>query len=147
MEIRTYIPDEQDKIVGFLDKAFRESGKALDLAGRHAFYNNISVYFEAFWGLYDEGVLIGTVGIKELDKQHCELKSLYLSKEYQGKGLGYQLVITAIAYARTAGYQAIYLDTMSSYERAIRLYERSGFRVTERYNDNPMADVFMVYKL
>lgn len=147
MEIRKYVPSEQGKVICFLEKAFMEAGKALDLTGRHVFYNNISDYFEAFWGMYDGEFLVGTVGIKSIEGLGCELKSLYLDNHYQGKNLGYQLIVVAVEYAKEEGYHAMYLDTMSSYEKAIRLYERVGFRQTERYNDNPMADIFMVLKL
>lgn len=40
----------------------------------------------------------------------------------------------------------MYLDTLSSSKRAVRLYERAGFQQTERYNDNYTADTFMVLK-
>ncbi len=39
------------------------------------------------------------------------------------------------------------LDTLSTSEKAIRLYQKSGFVFTERYNDNQVADVFMVMDL
>ncbi|WP_333860533.1 hypothetical protein [Clostridium sp.] len=37
----------------------------------------------------------------------------------------------------------MYLDTLSSSERAIKLYQKNGFVKTVRYNDNMAADVFM----
>ena len=41
----------------------------------------------------------------------------------------------------------MYLDTLSSSKKAIRLYEKTGFVKTERYNDNYMAEIFMILKL
>ena len=45
--------------------------------------------------------------------------------------------------AKRLGYKSIVLDSMSQYKDALRLYERTGFKNTERYNDNLFADVFM----
>ena len=47
---------------------------------------------------------------------------------------------------KTEWIRGIYLDTLSSSKRAVRLYERAGFQQTERYNDNYTADTFMVLK-
>lgn len=35
------------------------------------------------------------------------------------------------------------LDTISTSANAIGLYRRLGFRDIDRYDDNPLADVFM----
>ena len=51
---------------------------------------------------------------------------------------------TAIDEAKRTGYREMYLDTLSTGERAIRLYEKAGFKVTEQYNENDAADIFMV---
>lgn len=42
------------------------------------------------------------------------------------------------------GYREMYLDTLSTSTKVIRLYEEMGFAVTERYNTNEVADLFMV---
>lgn len=49
----------------------------------------------------------------------------------------------------TAGLKRLdeYLDTLSSSKRALALYEKAGFVITERYNENRAADIFMVLKL
>ena len=49
----------------------------------------------------------------------------------------------AISEAKRLGYKSIVLDSMSQYKSALKLYEKTGFKNTERYNDNIYADVFM----
>ena len=49
----------------------------------------------------------------------------------------------AIDEAKTRGFKSMVLDSMSKYKEALRLYEKCGFRNTERFNDNVYADVFM----
>ena len=109
-------------------------------------YNDVSEYFEHFWCLFEGEAMIGTAALKKLDSDKCELKSLYLLEQYHKKGLGRLLLNTAIQEAKQNGYGEMYLDTLSSSKRAVRLYERAGFQQTERYNDNYTADTFMVLK-
>lgn len=146
-EMKKYTDDLRSDIVNFYRMVLSESGRELDLNGRHKVFNNIERYYDKFWCLYDDNMLIGTVGLKNIDKWKCELKALYLYKKYQGLGLGYMLLSKAIKCAKQDGFSEIYLDTLSTSERAIRLYRSVGFEETSRYNDNQLADVFMVMKL
>ena len=91
--------------------------------------------------------MIGTAALKKLDSGRCELKALYLLEKYHKKGLGRRLLTTAIQKAQQDCYEEMYLDTSSSSKKAIRLYEKTGFVKTERYNDNYMAEIFMILKL
>ncbi|NLT09925.1 MAG: GNAT family N-acetyltransferase [Ruminococcus sp.] len=134
-------------VYSFLSQCFPESGRLFELNGKHSFYNDIPGYFEFFLCLFCNEDLIGTVAVKRLNDTDSELKSLYLFKAYQGKGLGYKLLTEAISFAASNGYSRMYLDSMSTSTKAIRLYRRAGFRDTERYNDNQKADVFMVLDL
>ncbi len=145
--VKQYTPELQNDIINFLDKVLPESGRKLDLEGRHSFLTHIPDVYNKFWCLYDGERLIGTVGIKRITEQKCELKTLYLYSSYHGNGLGYQLLSTAVKHAKEAGYAQMYLDTLSTSKRAIHLYESVGFTLTERYNDNFMSEIFMILKL
>ena len=108
----------------FLQKCYPESGRSLELNGRHKIYHNIDEVFEFFWCLFDGKYMIGTVALKKMNDEKCELKSLYLFERYHKKGLGYQLLKTAILKAQQDGYKEMYLDTLSSSTKAISLYEK-----------------------
>lgn len=134
-------------LIDFLEQCLPESGRALDVNGRHSFYKDIESYFKAFWCMFDQGKVIGAVAVKELDDISCELKSLYLLKRYHGRGYGKCLLKTAITYAKESGYERMYLDSLSTSKKAIALYCKAGFVDTERYNQNERSDVFMVLDL
>lgn len=138
-----YDSSYKQRVFGFTDKCFEELGKEFEPDGRHGFYNDIENAFDVFYCVVDNGKVIGTVALKKLDESTAELKSLYLDKDYRGKGLGARLLTEAIETARSLGYGSIVLDSMKQYESARKLYEQFGFKETERYNDNAMADVFM----
>ena len=133
----------KQKVFDFTDKCFEELGKKFEPDGRHDFYNNIGDNFVVFYCLFDQDKLIGTVALKKLDENTVELKAMYLDRSYRGKGLGRRLMNKIVDEAKRLGYESIVLDSMSQYKDALRLYERTGFKNTERYNDNLYADVFM----
>lgn len=145
--IRKYQKTDRDGLLHFLQKCLPESGRALELDGRHKMYRNIEDSFEKFWCLLDGDSIIGTVALKKLDEEKCELKTLYLLQKYHGRKLGLWLLKTAISEAKDSGYKAMYLDTLSTSKKAISLYEKMGFVLTEKYNSNDRADVFMVLRL
>jgi len=94
-----------------------------DLSGR--------VYFIA---LGEQGEVIGGVGIAEFDgiEDCAELQKLYLDDTAKGKGLGKELMQLAIDWAASAGYRKIYLETHTNLAAAMNLYEKMGFRQTEK---------------
>lgn len=144
MRIEPYEKGLFDAVVSFLEKCLPQSGRTLEMNGRHSYYNDIEGNFEWFRCLFDGSELIATVALKRLGDRKCELKSLYLYEKYHGRGLGRFLLETALDEARSRGYEEIYLDTISTSERAIRLYRKAGFTETEKYNDSPaIVDLFM----
>lgn len=145
--IRKYEAQYQNRLFQFLEICLPQSGRKFEPNGRHKMYNNVPGYFEHFWCLFDGEDMIGTAALKKLDSGRCELKALYLLEKYHKKGLGRRLLNTAIQKAQQDGYEEMYLDTLSSSKKAIRLYEKTGFVKTERYNDNYMAEIFMILKL
>ena len=134
-------------LITFLEKCLPESHRCLDINGRHSYYLSISEHFKGFWCMFDGDSIIGTVAVSELDGDSCELKSLYLFEKYHGRGFGKKLLRYAIDEARKIGYKRMYLDSLSTSTKAIRLYRSAGFTDTGKYNSNEYADVFMVLEL
>lgn len=130
-----------------MQQCLPESGRTLDLNGRHEFYRDIENDFAAFWCMFDKDKIVGTAAVKELDKKRCELKSLYLFECYHGKGLGQCLLGKAVDFAKESGYEEMYLDSLSTSRKALALYRKVGFVPTEKYNQNEYADIFMVLNL
>lgn len=144
MHIKEYTntEPEQREVLHFLEAVLPESGRNLDADAIEQYVNDLA-NFENVWCMYDEASLIGTVGIRRLNGASCELKALYLYQKYHGQGLGYRLITIALEEAKKAGYEAMYLDTISTSERAIRLYKAVGFVEIEKYKETIRSDVFM----
>ena len=112
----------------------------LDIPGTVYFdpeLNHLSDYYNSnpskrvdYIALDTAGQIIGGVGIAEFDGiENCaELQKLYLVDSVKGKGYGKELLKNAEDWARSAGYQNIYLETHTNLSVALKLYEKMGFK-------------------
>ena len=93
----------------------------------------------------DSIMIIGTAAIRSLKQFHstCELKRMFVSKEYRKLGIGQMLLSKTLDFARKAGYSKIFLYSSSDLKAARNLYLKNGFVDIKRYNDDYRADVFM----
>ena len=75
-------------------------------------------------------VEFGDVNIPGLEARpgDRELRRIYVETERHGRGLGRRLMNTALRHPRLANARRIYLTVWEQNERALRLYERLGFR-------------------
>ncbi len=82
-----------------------------------------------YWVAILNGTVIGGGGIASFNASDsvCELKKLFLLPESRGVGAGKALTQTCLEFAKQAGYQHCYLDTLASMQSAIALYRHFGF--------------------
>ena len=62
----------------------------------------------------------------------AELQKLYLDDSAKGKGYGKELMQAAENWARSAGYEKLYLETHTNLSAALNLYEKMGFKQVEK---------------
>ena len=148
--IREYTPLNLESLLTFFKECLPESGRELDLDGRHASLLHIEDNYDYFICLIEveTGRIIGTCALKKMSELECELKCVYLYKKYHRQGLGTKMSQIIIDMARQKGFKEMYLDTISkSSERAIKMYERLGFERVEKYHEAVYSDVFMKLNL
>ena len=95
---------------------------ALDLSGlRHP-----SV---TFWTARDGDDLLGMGGLKQLDAEHGEIKSMRTAPSALRRGVARAILDHIVREARTRGYRRLSLETGSNapFVPAWALYERAGF--------------------
>jgi putative acetyltransferase len=71
--------------------------------------------------------IIGAYGLYRMDERTCELRKMYLRREFRGRGLGERLLEDALAHARRLGFEKVILETASVLKEAITLYQSYGF--------------------
>ena len=74
-----------------------------------------------------DGSVVGAYGLYPMENHTCELRKMYLRRNYRGQGLGKRLLDDALAKARGLGFESVVLETASVLKEVIALYERYGF--------------------
>lgn len=93
-----------------------------------------------------DGTAAGCVALRQIDRESCELKRLYVRPAFRGHGLAGRLVDQVLSDAGASGYRAVLLDTFPFLEDAIRLYQKRGFREVPSYNGTPMQQLIYLRK-
>ena len=103
--------------------------------------DHLSTFYDAnpekrayFVVLNEEGKVVGGIGVAEFSGiPNCaELQKLYLDDSAKGNGYSKELIRLAENWARSAGYQNLYLETHTNLEVARKLYEKLGFAEIEK---------------
>lgn len=144
MQIRQIQQSDNEELARVIRSILKEHGVAkpgtvyTDPTTDHLFelfQEKGSVYYVVL----DEGNIVGGCGIyptKGLPKGMGELVKLYLLSEYRGKGIGKELMVRSIDFAKDFGYTSLYLETMDELSNAIQLYNNLGFNTL----DGPLGD-------
>ena len=101
-------------------------------------YETYDVDQAEYFVIEEDGKLLGGAGIAALanyDGPVCELQKMYISASLRGKGIGKQLMDVCLDFAKTSGFEQVYIETMPYMEAAQKLYKKSGFK----YIDGPMG--------
>ncbi|MGQ9632449.1 MAG: GNAT family N-acetyltransferase [bacterium] len=151
ISIREFVPQFKDGVSAVISEVlYSELGFAPD-PELDRDIREIEVQYSPPDGVFlvalDGESVVGTSAIRRLSEDDCELKRMFLLKEYRGRGIAKEMMTRLIDFARKRGYKRILLDTAQDMEAAIGLYRRFGFRETEDYNRNPRAQIFMVKEL
>ncbi|MEM7026539.1 MAG: GNAT family N-acetyltransferase [Pseudomonadota bacterium] len=93
-----------------------------------------------FWTIWQGAALTGCGGLKELDEEHGEIKSMHTAEAFRGQGVGRRMLTHIVDQAKRRGYGRLSLETgsMEAFAAARALYAGFGFS-----NCAPFAD----YKL
>lgn len=74
------------------------------------------------------GKIVGTCALIKLDGNRYELAKMAVTEKAKGKGIGWLLGQAAINKARELGAEAVFLESNTILEPAIKLYQKLGFQ-------------------
>ncbi|MFD3460640.1 GNAT family N-acetyltransferase [Nocardia fluminea] len=99
------------------------------------------------WSAWSGDDLVGCGALKELDREHAEIKSMRTADGHTGRGVAAAVLDHLVAAARERGYRRLSLETGAEdfFAPARRLYLRHGF--TEccpfgSYDADPLSRYF-----
>lgn len=152
-----HLTPEDDRAIAALIRKNLEDAH-LDIPGTAYFdpeLDHLSAYYDApgaekrayFVALDEAGAVVGGVGVAGYHGWDgcAELQKLYLTDTVKGKGYGRALMELAEDWARGAGYRKLYLETHSSLNAAIRLYEKRGYQAIPRPAETPHGTMDRFY--
>ncbi len=88
---------------------------------------------EAAWIAEMDGTRIGSVVVISAGGTAARLRVLLVHPDAQGRGIGRQLLDTAIAFSRAKGYDGLVLWTNDVLRAAIHLYLKAGFVLADEH--------------
>jgi DNA-binding MarR family transcriptional regulator/GNAT superfamily N-acetyltransferase len=100
------------------------------------------------WMAVIAGECVGVCALLPATNQSFKVVKLAVSKPFQGRGIGLQLMLKCIELSRLKGAAFLSLETASKLLPAMKLYERLGFEIVEPQEGYSVerSDVYMELK-
>lgn len=143
------VPRDAPEVLALYDAFIREAdgplGDAVDLEAEIAAGPPADLVppAGAFLLARVDGEPAGIGGVRFLDTEVAEVKSMFVSPAHRGLGLGRRLLAELDGIAAAQGCRAVRLDTSAYLTEAVGLYRAAGYREVSDYNGNPKADVWL----
>ncbi len=100
-----------------------------------ALYELFQTPGSTYWIAEGNGKMAGGCGVfptAGLPEGCAELVKLYVSSDFRGQGIGFDLMELSSKSAKEMGYRQLYLETLPELSRAVSLYERAGYRLLDK---------------
>ncbi|HZV68514.1 MAG TPA: GNAT family N-acetyltransferase [Saprospiraceae bacterium] len=147
MEIRKVNPSDVNTLLAISLKTFHESFNHLNTPENMAYYmhkafNTDKLFsellnpFSEFYFAFHDNINAGYLKVNKCpaqsdiyDDQSLEIERIYIDSDYQGAGLGSQLLQSAVNRARELDLAYVWLGVWEKNKDAIRFYQRHGFEI------------------
>ena len=118
-------------IIALIGRVFAEYGFVYDPAVEVRDLLSFGAHYEpprgAFFVVRSRDLIVGSVGVEQLDAGRAELHRLYLDAELRGRRIGRALVEAVLDWCRARGITRLVLWSDTRFDLAHRLYTRMGF--------------------
>jgi N-acetylglutamate synthase-like GNAT family acetyltransferase len=121
------------------------------LKAEEEFYYNNSYNF--WYAVNAEGKILGSIGLKKINRQYGEIKKLFMIKEYRSKGVAQKLMETLLKAASKHQFKFLILGTVDKFEAAHKFYDKYGFTLVKQkdlpkeFERNPLDSLFFKRKI
>jgi putative acetyltransferase len=129
MIIQIYDDSRKEEVHDVVLDVLQEHGFEYDRL-KDADLKDINSYYFASGGTFFVGIadgrVVGSAGVRKLDEDLCEIRRIYLKKDFRNKGNGKKLFRAALDFAEK-NYSCAVLKTDSTLTKAINMYLKHGF--------------------
>ena len=133
MIIKTFSRPQTDEVKELVLSVLNEQGFEFD-PNKDFDLDNIDKYYLQSGGVFYVGLvdsaIIGTSAVRKIDDKKCEIKRIYVRKEFRGRRFGKKLFLKAMEFA-ARNYSVVTLKTDARLTDAIALYLKNGFSVVK----------------
>lgn len=133
MFIKTFSTSLADEVKNFVLGVLKEQGFEFD-PNKDFDLDNIDKHYLQSGGVFYvgivDGAIIGTSAVRRIDNNRCEIKRIYVRKDFRGRGFGRELFLKALEFAGQ-NYSVAVLKTDARLTDAIGLYLKNGFSVVK----------------
>ncbi len=157
-KIREMAKKDNLSVAGLIRYNLKKNG--LDIPGTVYFDKGIDNLYEFYSGSAKRGYyvltdeednVVGGIGFDEFSAFYkcAELQKLYLADSVKGLGFGRKLIAFIEQKMLKSGFESVYLETHTNLERAIYVYEKSGYKQIERPKEvmHGAMNVFLLKEL
>lgn len=112
-----------------------DAGLAVTDGEDHAFYNqfNKTDNIKYVTVAYENELAVGCGAIKEFSEGTMEVKRMFVSESYRGKGIAGKIIVELETWAAELGYSKCVLETGKRQVEAVALYTKSGYTIIPNY--------------
>lgn len=131
--IRPWQPQDRDEIAAIVRSALSEYGLPWQPESVDRDVIEVEQHYHAqggeLWVIEHPERLVGSGGFFPIARHPgaVELRKMYIRPEMRGQGLGGFMVQMLEQVIAARGFEAIWIETSSRFQGAIRLYERQGY--------------------
>ncbi len=151
MKVRSFKAEDQQAvkklITSILDQEFQLERKAYSDTDLNMISETYSGSRNTFLVGEVNQKIIGTVAIKEDDRETALLRRLFIDPAHRGKQYGSQLVDEALTFCRKQGYKKVVFRGSASMSAALALGRKKGFAEVERLPFGPVEMIHLVLQL
>ncbi len=134
MIIQRYDDSRKEEVHDLVLGVLLEHGFEYDRL-KDADLNDISDYYFSSGGTFfvgiEDGRVVGTAGVRKLEGSLCEIRRIYLKKEFRGKGNGKKLFMATLGFVEK-NCSGVMLKTDSTLTKAIDMYLKHGFSLKKK---------------
>lgn len=117
-------------LVAALDQSLWESYPQLkvDYWGNNIMELNPNVVI-----VYLNDVAVACACFKKYNENTIEIKRMFVSVEFRGKGLAQNMLQELESWAKESGFSFAVLETLNKQKEAIGMYQKVGYVITDNY--------------